>query len=76
MAAGDKEGHLAFWSLPSRIEAESLPQLENGMRDISELGECCQFKLSHEYCLCRVAYKTNYTFVLWRVSERVILLFV
>ena len=48
MAAGDKEGHLAFWSLPSQIDPADVPELENGLRDISDLGECCQFKLSHE----------------------------
>ena len=48
MAAGDKGGLLGFWSLPSNLDLSSLPELEGGMRDISDVGDCCQFKLSNE----------------------------
>lgn len=54
MAAGDKGGLLGFWSLPSKINTSDLSQLENGMYDISDLGECCQFKLSREYVSCQL----------------------
>lgn len=50
MVAGDKDGYLGFWSLPSTIDS-SLPKLENGMSDVSVVGDSCQFRLSKLFIL-------------------------
>ena len=50
IAVGDKGGRIGFWSLPSSIESDSLPTLEDGKKDISEVGTTWQFKISNEYC--------------------------
>ena len=48
MAAGDKDGLLGFWSLPHQIDVASTSELEDGKRDISDLGSTWQFRLSKE----------------------------
>lgn len=55
MVAGDKDGYLGFWSLPLTIDS-SLPELDNGMSDVSDLGDCCQFRLSKMFFLEYVFY--------------------
>ena len=52
VTAGDKGGCLGFWSLPPNIDGEKLPLLENGMRDISDVGEVWEFQISNKwYCV-------------------------
>lgn len=49
VAAGDKDGLLGFWSLPHHIDEAATSELEDGKRDISELGSTWQFRLSKEW---------------------------